>query len=251
MGCGGIEALIRSRKNLPGSISRRSVTSSLMRRHCSGASCTARGMITVMELVANSMDWAQHRRRKAAAKVHLRYLWRLVREFESGGRLAPRLSAGCSRFLEVEVADAPPSVLAVSAGVTITWPDGVVVTLVPSAISLEMLEGMHRAFGGLSRCRPIDSAHAICNSVHPCSFFWPWPRNPGRATLRGAPHQSPAQPARLTVARMQPQKTPPPNPPTNSWEEPVFLVEKQLVVYLLYNDCPSVKCPCLPKPWIA
>src|SRR6266487_5422834 len=27
---------------------------------------------TVMELVANSMDWAKHRRRKAAAKTHLR-----------------------------------------------------------------------------------------------------------------------------------------------------------------------------------
>jgi hypothetical protein len=27
---------------------------------------------TVLELVANSMDWAQHRRRKAAAKTHLR-----------------------------------------------------------------------------------------------------------------------------------------------------------------------------------
>jgi hypothetical protein len=27
---------------------------------------------TVMELVANCMDWAQHRRRKAAAKLHLR-----------------------------------------------------------------------------------------------------------------------------------------------------------------------------------
>ena len=27
---------------------------------------------TVMELVANCMDWAQHRRRKAAAKTHLR-----------------------------------------------------------------------------------------------------------------------------------------------------------------------------------
>lgn len=27
---------------------------------------------TVIELVANSMDWAKHRRRKAAAKLHLR-----------------------------------------------------------------------------------------------------------------------------------------------------------------------------------
>jgi hypothetical protein len=27
---------------------------------------------TVLELVANSMDWAQHRRRKAAAKTHMR-----------------------------------------------------------------------------------------------------------------------------------------------------------------------------------
>src|SRR5437879_10705394 len=27
---------------------------------------------TVMELVANCMDWAQHRRRKAAAKTHMR-----------------------------------------------------------------------------------------------------------------------------------------------------------------------------------
>jgi hypothetical protein len=27
---------------------------------------------TVMELVANCMDWAEHRRRKAAAKTHMR-----------------------------------------------------------------------------------------------------------------------------------------------------------------------------------
>lgn len=27
---------------------------------------------TVMELVANCMDWAKHRRRKAAAKTHMR-----------------------------------------------------------------------------------------------------------------------------------------------------------------------------------
>ena len=37
---------------------------------------------TVMELVANSMDWAQHRRRKAAAKTHLRLnLQSLLPEF--------------------------------------------------------------------------------------------------------------------------------------------------------------------------
>src|SRR6202012_4014693 len=37
---------------------------------------------TVMELVANSMDWAKHRRRKAAAKTHMRLsLQTLLPEF--------------------------------------------------------------------------------------------------------------------------------------------------------------------------
>ena len=35
-------------------------------------SISLRSGSTVMELVANCMDWAQHRRRKAAAKLHLR-----------------------------------------------------------------------------------------------------------------------------------------------------------------------------------
>lgn len=96
---------------------------------------------------------------------------RLVREFESGSRCrrdfceAHGLSvatldywrrrvggSGGGRLLEVEVVDTPASVMAVSAGVTITWPNGVVVALAPSAVSPEILEGMHRAFGGGEPC---------------------------------------------------------------------------------------------------
>ncbi|MFN0126923.1 MAG: IS66 family insertion sequence element accessory protein TnpA [Verrucomicrobiales bacterium] len=96
---------------------------------------------------------------------------RLVREFESGGRCRRDFceahglsmatldywrrrvrSSGGGRLVEVEVADAPASVLAVSAGVTITWPNGVVVALPASAVAQGMLEGMHRAFGGGEPC---------------------------------------------------------------------------------------------------
>jgi Transposase DDE domain/Domain of unknown function (DUF4372) len=57
---------------------------------------------TVMELVANCMDWAQHRRRKAAAKTHMRLnLQSLLPEFvivdtagEHDGKRARELCAG-------------------------------------------------------------------------------------------------------------------------------------------------------------
>jgi len=98
---------------------------------------------------------------------------RLVRDFEAGGQCrrdfceAHGLSVATldywrrrvrgpavSQLLEVEVADTPAPVLAVSSGVTITWPNGVVVALAPSAVSAEMLAGMHRAFGGGEPCLP-------------------------------------------------------------------------------------------------
>ena len=96
---------------------------------------------------------------------------RLVRDFESGDQsrrdfcAARGLSMGtldywrrrfrgasAGRLLEVEVAGVPDSGVAVPAGVTITWPNGVVVAFSAPVISVEVLERLHRAFGGDEPC---------------------------------------------------------------------------------------------------
>src|ERR1700761_4841051 len=64
---------------------------------------------TVMELVANCMDWAQHRRRKAAAKTHLRLnLQSLLPEFAIVDTAAQhdnkRAREGCAGLRSGEIA---------------------------------------------------------------------------------------------------------------------------------------------------